>query len=135
MSRHCKSCVINVPMKNADPKRYESWRMYQHVTLIISVQRQIWKVLSLENYGLRYLNYYGDGNSKSFQSVENVYEGAQVVKYECIWHYQKRVGNRLRKLRLRVKGLGGKAKAKTEDKVQTKDGGKVKKHKEKAKSR
>ena len=82
---------------------------------------------SLENYGLRYLNYYGDGDSKSFQSVENVYEGAKVVKYECIGHYQKRVENRLRKLRLRVKGLVGK--------VQKKDEGKVKKTKEKAKSR
>ena len=87
---------------------------------------------SLENYGLRYLNYYGNGDSKSFQSVENVYEGAKVVKYKCIGHYQKRVGNRLRKLRLRVKGLGGKAKAKKEDKVQKKDAGKVKKSKEKA---
>ena len=46
MSRHCKSCMINAPMKNTDPKRYESWRI-QHVTLIISVQRQIWKVLEL----------------------------------------------------------------------------------------
>ena len=61
--------------------------------------------------------------------------GEKVVKYECIGHYQKRVGNRLRKLRLRVKGLGGKVKAKKEDKVQKKDEGKVKKTKEKAKSR
>ena len=114
------------------------FNMNQHVTLVISDQRQIWKVLellvffkrSLENYGLRYLNYYGDGDSKSFQSVENVYEGAKVVRYECIWHYQKRVGNRLRKLR-----FDGKAKAKKEDKVQKKDEGKVKKTKEKAKSR
>ena len=47
----------------------------------------------------------------------------------------KMVGNRLRKLRLRVKGLGGKAKAKKEDKVQKKEEGKAKKTKEKAKSR
>ena len=24
-----------------------------------------------------------------FQAVENVYEGEQVIKYECIGHYQK----------------------------------------------
>ena len=41
----------------------------------------------------------------------------------------------MRKLRLRVKGLGGKAKAKKEDKVQKKDEGKVKRTKDKAKSR
>ena len=34
-------------------------------------------------------------------------------EYECIGHYKKRAGNnRLRKLRQRVKELGGKAKAK-----------------------
>ena len=30
-----------------------------------------------------------------------------VVKYECIGHVQKRVGNRLRKLKKKVKGLSG----------------------------
>ena len=34
---------------------------------------------SLSNYGLRYLAYYGDGDSKSFQAVENVYEGEQIM--------------------------------------------------------
>ena len=28
--------------------------------------------------GLRYLSYYGDGDSKSFASVENIYEGQKV---------------------------------------------------------
>ena len=137
MSRHCKSCMINAPMKNADPKRYESWRIQHEPTCNINYigsapnmestgALSIFK-RSLENYGLRYLNYYGEGDSKSFPSVENVYEGAKVVKYECIGNYQKRVGNRLRKLRLRVKGLGGKAMAKKEDRVQKKDEGKVKK--------
>ena len=43
------------------------------------------------------------------------------MKYECLGHYQKRVGNRLRKLRQRVKGLGGKDKT-TEVARQTLDG-------------
>ena len=34
----------------------------------------------------------------------------KVKKYHCICHYQKRVGNRLRKLKTRVIGLGGKVK-------------------------
>ena len=49
--------------------------------------------------------------SKSFASVQNIYEGAVVKKFECIGpqttcvklsvigHYQKRVGSRLRKLK------------------------------------
>ena len=32
MSRHCKSCMINAPMKNTDPKRYESWRIQHEQT-------------------------------------------------------------------------------------------------------
>ena len=32
------------------------------------------------------------------------------MKYECIRYYQKRVGNRLRNLRKKTKGLGGKNK-------------------------
>ena len=63
-------------------------------------------------YGLRYTEFYGDGDSSSFRDVENIYPEEKVTKYECLGHCQKRVGNRLRKLRQRVKGLGGKGKAK-----------------------
>ena len=51
----------------------------------------------------------------------------KVAKLECMGHYQKRVGNRLRKLKKRVTGLGGQAKQK--------EGGKVTKTKVKARSR
>ena len=90
---------------------------------------------SSSNCGLRYLAYYGDGDNKSFQAVENVYEGKQVIKYECIGHYQKRVGNRLRKLRLRIKGLGGEGKRKKIDSDVQKKDGMVVKSKQIAKSR
>ena len=54
-------------------------------------------------------------------------------QYECLGHYQKRVGNRLRKLRQRVNGLGGKAKAK--DVLHTTADEKVIKTKQKAKGK
>ena len=44
---------------------------------------------SVEKYGARYINYYGDGDSKSYEVVKNVYPGVTVEKYECIGHYQK----------------------------------------------
>ena len=34
----------------------------------------------------------------------------EVTKFECIGHYQRRVGNRLRKLKKNNKGLGGRNK-------------------------
>ena len=55
---------------------------------------------SIEKYSLRYTDFYGDGDRQSFSAVEKVYGDDKLVsKKECIGHYQKRVGNRLRKLR------------------------------------
>ncbi|GFT67945.1 uncharacterized protein TNCV_38561 [Trichonephila clavipes] len=59
---------------------------------------------------LRYTDYYGDGNSKAFDAVKDIYGKDSVTKLECIGHIQKRVGTRLRKLKSRNKGLGGKGK-------------------------
>ncbi|GFT11099.1 uncharacterized protein TNCV_1084521 [Trichonephila clavipes] len=62
------------------------------------------------NRSLRYTSYYGDGDSKAFNNVKDIYGYDSVVKYECIGHVQKRVGSRLRKLKKFTKGLGGKGK-------------------------
>ena len=138
MSRQCKSSLKNAPLKDSDPEQYKIWRAGHHLkcnnlnyvgsgpnmerTGAVKMFER-----SLQNYGLRYLKFYGDGDSKGFNAVESICEGVKVAKLECIGHYQKRVGNRLRKLRKRIKGLGGQAKQK--------EGGKVTKTKVKAKSR
>ncbi len=56
---------------------------------------------SVEKHGLHYTRFFGDGDSNSFQRVEDIHEdcGKTVEKYECIGHVQKRVGAALRKLR------------------------------------
>ncbi|GBL72657.1 hypothetical protein AVEN_127907-1 [Araneus ventricosus] len=59
---------------------------------------------------LQYTQYYGDGDSKAFDAVKDIYDGNTVTKLECIGHMQKRVGSRLRKLEKSRKGLGGKEK-------------------------
>ena len=56
----------------------------------------------------RYTTFYGDGDSKGFPAVCNIY-GPDKLKEECIGHYHQRVGNRLRKLK-KQKKLGGKGK-------------------------
>ena len=49
-------------------------------------------------HSLYYTSFYGDGHSKAFPAVENASSPEKPVKkYECIGHYQKRVGTRLRK--------------------------------------
>ena len=48
---------------------------------------------------IRYTEYYGDGDTKSFSAVENVYGEKSVIKRECIGLVQKGAGTRLRKLK------------------------------------
>ena len=38
----------------------------------------------VEKHGVRYISYYGDGDSKSYEEVKNVYPGITVEKYECM---------------------------------------------------
>ena len=54
---------------------------------------------SISNRKLRYLKYYGDGDSKAFATVRDCYLPLVMLKLECIGHYQKRLGCRLRKLK------------------------------------
>ncbi|KMQ83416.1 hypothetical protein RF55_20114 [Lasius niger] len=67
---------------------------------------------SMENYGLKYVNYIGDGVSKTYTGIVNVapYDNTPVIKMECIGHLQKRMGSRLRECKKKTKGLGGKGK-------------------------
>ena len=73
---------------------------------------------SVDRHKLIYNEYIGDGDTSSFNEVVNAkpYEKFSItpVKLECIGHIQKRLGNRLRKLRLSYKGtktpLSGKGK-------------------------
>ena len=127
----------NAPFKDSDPEQYEIWRAGHHLTFNLKYVGSASNMectgavkmfeRPLQNYGLRYLKFYGDGNSKGFNAVENISEGVKVAKLECKGHYQKRVGNRLRKLKKRVKGLRGQAKQK--------EGGMVTKTNVKARSR
>ncbi|GFT50922.1 uncharacterized protein TNCV_1195231 [Trichonephila clavipes] len=60
---------------------------------------------SLIKRDLQYTEYYGDGDSKGFLQVKDIYGENSVTKLECIGHIQKRVGSRLRKLKRTPKDL------------------------------
>ncbi|XP_071633109.1 uncharacterized protein [Temnothorax longispinosus] len=66
---------------------------------------------SEERYGVRYTNYVGDGDSKTFKSILDAqpYEDETVIKSECVGHVEKRMGTRLRNVKKTAK-LGGKEK-------------------------
>ncbi|GFX73895.1 uncharacterized protein TNCV_397061 [Trichonephila clavipes] len=60
---------------------------------------------SVEMRKLQYVNFFGDGDSKGYASVKDIYGKNTVAKYECIGHIQKRVGTKLRKLKSKRKDL------------------------------
>ncbi|XP_044580501.1 uncharacterized protein LOC123262383 [Cotesia glomerata] len=67
---------------------------------------------SEELHGVKYGNYIGDGDSKTFSAVIklNPYgDELTVTKSECIGHVQKRMGTRLRSVK-KEKHLGGRGK-------------------------
>ena len=65
---------------------------------------------SVDLHKLQYDEYYGDGDSKSYSLVKDVYQvyDIEVQKKECVGHVQKRLGTALRKLKKEKKGMGGK---------------------------
>ena len=64
---------------------------------------------SVELHNLKYTEFYGDGDSKSFSMIKKVYQDAGISeeKKECISHLQKRVRAALHKLKHDNQGLGG----------------------------
>ena len=117
MSRNCKSCNVMQNIKQRDPGRYKTWYAshihkcslnyhgsalnMEKVGAVNIFQR------SIEKHCLYFTAFYGDGDCKSFSAVENNYgdhdDSKKVIKYECIGHYQKRVGKRLRMLHKELK--------------------------------
>jgi len=67
---------------------------------------------SESTYNVRYAHYIGDGDSKTYKSIQDAkpYGDFVVTKKECIGHVQKRLGTRLRNLKKEVKNLGDRGK-------------------------
>ena len=115
MSRVCRGCSLNQNLAKKDPTAYVQWKN-SHICKMNYIgsasgmecegANRIFQ-RSIEKHKLKYIKILGDGDSKSYNSVKDVYPGTQVAKLECVGHYQKRVGTRLRKLKKKVKGLGG----------------------------
>ena len=128
MSRYCKACKMKEPLKLSDRTQYDKWFAtheckLNHIgsagAMEVSGSKRIFE-RSVRNRGLRYTKFLGDGDSKSFSSIKNVYSSVEVEKLECVGHVQKRVGSRLRSLKKNVKNLGGRGKLtdKTVDRLQ-----------------
>jgi len=72
-----------------------------------------------ESLGVKYATYIGDGDTKTFRALLdcNPYDDLIIEKKECIGHVQKRMGTRLRDVKKKNKGIGGKGSGKLTDKL------------------
>ena len=108
MCRFCKPCQQNkITMTEAEFKRWcenhksscsSNYEGSAPVMDVEGAQRMFNR--SIANRCVRYMNYFGNGDSKACASVKDTYKPDIVKKFECVArHYQKRLGTRLRKLK------------------------------------
>ena len=118
LCKFCKACVTNEKLKKTDPEKYEHFKASHACKSNYSGSAPNMEVTgarrtftrSIEKNSLRYTEFYGDGDSKSFSAVKTIYPNIEILKRECIGHVQKRIGTRLRALKKNIKGIGGKGK-------------------------
>ena len=61
---------------------------------------------AIKKHKSRYVQFLGDGDTKSYINVKDTQPGIEIEKLECVGHYQKRIGTRLRNLKQKEKELG-----------------------------
>lgn len=120
-SSYCKSCEYW--MKRQNTAEYEEWQeehadkcLSNHVgsaeKMEVAAMLEIFQ-RSVERYGVKYLNYIGDGDSKTYSAIVATApygNPINIIKKECIGHVQKRMGNRLRACKNKNKGHRGRDK-------------------------
>ena len=112
---YCRLCDLqrkklkdNVEALNAWMENHKEHCKINHVGSAPSMEAAGAKVIferSVDARGVRYTKYYGDGDSKGYAVVRNIYPDVEVKKFECIGHYQKWVGTRLLRLKKNSKGM------------------------------
>ena len=102
-----EGCSLNQNRAKRDPTAYTQWKN-SHICKMnfngsasgmeCEGANHIFQRL-IKNPKFKYVKFLSDGDSKSFNSIKDVYPDTQVTKLECVGHYQKGVGTRLRKLK------------------------------------
>ena len=80
-TKHCQKCTLKEPLRKSDPKAYEVWKQdhscsINHVGSSGAMECEGAKTIfqrSLSKHGLRYTEFYGDGDSMSHPRVQDVY--------------------------------------------------------------
>lgn len=117
-SSHCLACTLK--KQQVDDNEFEEW-FEEHKESCSSNHKgsagkmEVDSIVemftrSVGKFGIKYSNYIGDGDSKTFAGIlkMNPYgDENPVTKNECVGHVQKRMGTRLRN-KSKQEHLGGK---------------------------
>ena len=130
MSKSCQKCALK-KAKCDNNAEFEEWLLEHECDIhfvgsspaMVSEGAVVLWGRSIERHNLRYKWMVGDGDSKAFNSVQNMYGELKVEKLDCVGHVQKRMGKHLLNLKSRTKGklpdglsIGGRGRL-TEDKI------------------
>ncbi|KYN11794.1 hypothetical protein ALC57_16049 [Trachymyrmex cornetzi] len=120
-SAYCAEC--NYWNKHANTEQYQEWKsnheencQANHVGSAGKMEVDAMKELfsrSVEKHGVMYINYVGDGDTKTYTGLVNAKlygDEIEIIKKECVGHIQKRMGTRLRECKKKNPGIGGKNK-------------------------
>ena len=116
LSKACQKCALKKLQCEGDDEKCEEWRR-EHLAsgecdinftgnspaMEAEGAAVLWN-RSIELHKIRYKWMVSDGDSKAFNTVENVYDGCKVIKLDCVGHVQKKMGKHLMNLKARTKG-------------------------------
>ena len=111
LSKACQKCALKKG-KGLSDEEFEEWLLEHECDINFAGSSPamesegavvLWN-RSVERHNLRYKWMVSDGDSKAFNSVENIYGEIKVEKLDCVGHVQKRMGKHLLNLKSRTKG-------------------------------
>ena len=114
LTKYCKGCA-KWKHKDQNTAEYAYWKekhlcAANHSGTSSSMESAGAVVIfkrSVQQFNLRFTKYLGDGDSSSFTKVQEARpygDQVTITKLECIGHVQKRVGSRLRQLKIDWRG-------------------------------
>ncbi|XP_065068033.1 uncharacterized protein LOC135693466 [Rhopilema esculentum] len=105
LTNHCNKCKATT---NGNETAHKCQKNYEGTAGSMEGEgvKRIFK-RSQQQYGLSYVGYLGDGDSKSFknlsEAVSPIYQGKQIEKLEYVGHIQKKMGRKLSNLVFKCK--------------------------------
>ena len=111
LTKYCRSCLKIKKLKLPKEKERKLLEIHEctksnegssSAVELVGVKRIFGR--SVESRNLRITGYIGDGNPKTYDIISKAHpygDSIEIEQFECVGHVQKRVGNNLRKFKIK----------------------------------